>query len=105
MKNKEENKEEKQREQTFNKLTAKEWAVLSKNVWNDVSSPREKRHVEHGATFPEKLANRLINMYSAPGDLILDPFLGVGSTLEACRNTKRGGIGIELNPRFVELAR
>jgi len=98
-------KEDEQRKKTFNNLTAKEWASLSKNVWNDVSSPREKRHTEHGATYPKKLSGRIIQMYSGEGDLILDPFLGVGSTLESCREQGRKGIGIELNQRFVELAK
>jgi len=95
-------KEEEQRKKTFNGLTAKEWASLSKNVWNDVSSPRGKKHLIHGATFSEKLVNRLIRIYSKEGDLVLDPFLGTGTTLEACRNTNRNGIGIELNERFIE---
>lgn len=98
-------KEIKQRKKSFNGLTAKEWASLSKNVWNDVSSSRRKKHLEHGATFPEKMINRLIKMYSKEGDLILDPFLGTGTTLEACRNTQRQGIGIELNKRFILHAR
>jgi DNA modification methylase len=93
-----------QRKKTFNGLTAKEWASLSKNVWNDVSSARSKKHLDHGATFPEKLINRLIRIYSKEGDLILDPFLGTGTTLEACRNTNRNGIGIELNERFIPYA-
>lgn len=99
------NKEAEQREKTFNGLTAREWTLLSKNVWNDVSSPRKKKHLDHGATFPEKLANRLIRMYSKEGALILDPFLGTGTTLEACRNTNRAGIGIELNEKFVKHAK
>ena len=98
-------KEIEQRKKSFNGLTAKEWASLSKNVWDDVSSFRRKKHLEHGATFPEKMINRLIKMYSKEGDLILDPFLGTGTTLEACRNTQRQGIGIELNERFILHAR
>jgi len=99
------NKKAEQRKTTFNGLTASEWASLSKNVWNDVSSVRKKKHLDHGATYPEKLANRLIKMYSKEGDLVLDPFLGTGSTLEACRNTKRKGIGIELYERFINYAK
>lgn len=97
----EKEKEIEQRKKSFNGLTAKEWASLSKNVWNDVSSSRDKKHIEHGATFPEKMINRLIRMYSKEGDLIFDPFLGTGTTLEACRNTKRNGVGIELSERFI----
>jgi len=100
-KDEERKKQEEQRKKSFNGLTAKEWASLSKNVWNDVSSIRQKKHLKHGATFPELMINRLIRMYSREGDWVLDPFLGTGTTLEACKNTNRNGIGIELNERFI----
>ncbi len=89
----------------FNGLTPSQWALYSKNVWNDLSSPRNKYQLEHGAVFPVKLAERLIQMYSKEGDWILDPFLGIGTTLIAAQNLKRNGVGIELNPRFAEIAR
>ena len=88
----------------FDGLTPTEWASLSKNVWNDVSSPRNKYQLEHGAVYPLKLADRLIKMYSKEGDTVLDPFLGIGTTLIAAQNLKRHGIGIELNPKFVRTA-
>ena len=59
-KNAEEKKKAEQRKKTFNGLCASEWAELSKSVWNDVSSVRQKKHLKHGATFPEKLCKRLI---------------------------------------------
>lgn len=93
-----------QRAKAFNGLSAREWTALSRNVWNDVSSPRNKRHLEHGAVYPRKLAERLITMYSRPGDLIFDPFAGIGTTLIAAHGLDRPSVGIELNPRFVELA-
>lgn len=88
----------------FNGLTPNEWASLSKNVWNDVSSPRNKYQLEHGAVYPVKLAERLIKMYSKEGDTVFDPFLGIGTTLIAAQNLKRHGIGIELNIKFVQIA-
>ena len=94
-------KEQQQRQQSFNGLTAKEWALQSRNVWNDVSSPRQAKHLAHGATFSVKLASRLIRMYSRQNDWVLDPFLGTGTTLEACRETGRNGIGIELSEEFL----
>jgi DNA modification methylase len=96
---------DRQKGRTFNGLSAKEWASMSRNVWDDVSSPRQKKHIDHGATFPEKLAARLIKLYSRPGDLVLDPFVGTGTTLEACATTGRNGIGIELNEEFCRTAR
>lgn len=98
-------KERSQRRRSFNGLTAREWTALSRNVWADLSSPRSSRHIEHGAVFPVKLAERLITIYSREGDLVLDPFLGVGSTAVAAHSLKRQGVGFELNPRFAELAR
>ncbi|MDQ3713112.1 MAG: site-specific DNA-methyltransferase [Acidobacteriota bacterium] len=88
----------------FNGLTPTQWAQVSKNVWNDLSSPRNSHQLEHGAVFPIKLAERLIQMYSAEGDSVLDPFLGIGTTLIAAQNLKRHGIGTELNPRFAKIA-
>ncbi len=88
----------------FNGLTPTQWASLSKNVWNDLSSPRNKYQLEHGAVFPVKLADRLIQMYSKPGDWVLDPFSGIGTTLIAAQNQKRNGVGFELNPNFARTA-
>jgi DNA modification methylase len=88
----------------FNELTPSDWAKLSKSVWNDVSSPREWYHLEHGATFSVALAERAIKMYTKKGDLVLDPFLGVGSTLVAAKRLNRNGIGFELYKKFVDVA-
>jgi DNA modification methylase len=93
-----------QRARSFNALTAREWASMSRNVWNDLSSPREAHHLEHGAVFPIKLVQRLVQLYSRPGDWVLDPFDGVGSTVIGSVALGRNAVGIELNKRFHELA-
>ncbi len=97
-------KKEEQRKKTFNGLCASEWTELSKSVWNDVSSTRKKKHLVHGATYPEKLCDRLIRMYSKEGDVVLDPFLGTGTTVIAAIKAKRDAIGIELTDRFFDVA-
>lgn len=99
-----ESKKEEQRKRTFNGLCASEWAELSKSVWNDVSSARQKKHLKHGATYPEKLCERLIKMYSRVGDVVLDPFLGTGTTVVAAIKEQRNAIGIELTDRFFTVA-
>jgi DNA modification methylase len=90
----------------FNSLTPKEWTKLSRSVWTsaEVSSTREKHHLEHGATFSTALAERVIKMYTASGDLVLDPFLGVGTTLVAAKRLNRRGIGIELYKKYAAIA-
>jgi DNA modification methylase len=57
---------------------------------------------KRSAAFPFELPYRLINMFSVKGDLVLDPFLGLGTTLLAAMATGRNGIGIELEPDFRE---
>ncbi len=77
---------------------------MSRNVWDDLSSPRDKRHLEHGAVFPLKLAERCITLYSREEDLVCDPFLGIGTTVVAASRLGRRSVGVELNPRFAALA-
>lgn len=93
-----------QRNKSFNGLCATEWAALSSSVWNDVSSTRAKKHLDHGATYPEKLCDRLISMYSRKGDTVLDPFLGTGTTVVSALKNGRNAIGIELTDRFFSVA-
>ncbi len=97
-------KEAEQREKTFNGMTAKEWTLNSRSVWNDLSSARKKKHLNHGATYPEKLCDRVISMYSKKGDTVLDPFLGTGTTIISAIKNDRFCIGIELSPIYFQLA-
>lgn len=93
-------KEKDQINKSFNGLTAREWTQHSRNVWDDLSSPRKKHHLTHGATYPEALTDRLIRMYSKKEDLVFDPFLGTGTTLISAKKLNRKGIGIELSKEF-----
>lgn len=88
----------------LNDLTAKEWAQSSRSVWKIVPPPRYSFQLEHGATFPLKLAEQLIQIYSKRGDIVLDPFLGTGTTLIAAKNLGRSGYGFELYPNFYKIA-
>jgi DNA modification methylase len=91
----------------FNAMTPRDWTLHSRSVLTsrDVSSPREKYHLEHGATFSIALAERAIRMYTAPGDTVLDPFAGVGTTVLAARNLGRNAVGFELYDKFVKIGR
>jgi site-specific DNA-methyltransferase (adenine-specific) len=59
----------------------------------------------HPAPFPEELPRRLILLYSYREDVILDPFLGSGTTCVAARKLGRTGIGVEVDRHYCELAR
>ena len=63
-----------------------------------------QRNDFHEAMFPEKLVRELIKMYSFPGDMILDPFMGSGTTGVACKNLNRKFIGIEKEKKYFDIS-
>lgn len=73
-----------------------------RQLWTDV---RGTSHPKHPAPYPVEFAERLIRMFSFVGDTVLDPFMGTGTTNLACANWGRDSIGIELDPRYFEIAR
>lgn len=82
-----------------------------RNVWySDVWDFKGTRQLlnhsllrNRSAAFPFELAYRLILMYSARNDLVLDPFLGTGTTSFAAMATERNSIGVEIEPNFRQL--
>jgi DNA modification methylase len=92
------------RPRELNDLTGKEWASASRSVeqYPDIRSEKQR---EHGASFPASLARQQIEIYTRRGELVLDPFLGVGTTLDACHEIGRRGVGVELSERFARRAR
>ncbi len=75
----------------------------TKSVWR-MQTTSAKR-LKHAAPFPVELPYRLINLYSYQNDIILDPFMGSGTTAEAAIKTERRYIGYEINKEYVNFAR
>jgi DNA modification methylase len=88
----------------LNNLTGSEWTSLSKSVNRFNGKIAEKRRMI-GAAFPITLAKHMIRAYTAEGNTVLDPFAGVGTTLDAARLLGRHSIGFEIVPEFVRLAK
>jgi site-specific DNA-methyltransferase (adenine-specific) len=84
-------------------ITREEFLDWTNAVWT-FGGERGSR-VGHPAPFPVELPRRCLKLFSYVGDTVLDPFLGSGSTLLACREGARRGIGVELDPRYCALAR
>ena len=85
------------------RLTKSEWGEWgSRAVWR---IPSVRANAEHEAQFPVELAARVIKIFSARGDLVLDCFMGSGTTSVAAIEQRRRYIGIELTPRYHALAR
>jgi len=90
----------------MNNLSAKEWLQSSFTIWRDIRKTKEESQLKHPAIFPSQLAEKLIKIYTKnDGELILDPFLGIGSTLLASQKLNRRGIGIELSEEYSKIAK
>jgi DNA modification methylase len=70
------------------------------NVWRFNPEPRSK----HSAPYPEALTQRVISYYSYIGDVVLDPFMGSGTTAVTCKKLGRNYIGCELHDEYIEIA-
>jgi len=84
-------------------ISKREFIEWTNGVWNFIGESRKR--VRHPAPFPVELPRRCIKLFSFVGDIVLDPFLGSGSTLIACLLTDRKGIGIEIDKNYCEIAR
>ena len=89
----------------LNDLSSKEWLKFQKSWFIHNPPPRPKSVLRHPAKFPETLALEFVNFFTKAGATVLDPMAGTGSALVACLRSGRHSIGIELNPKYAELAR
>jgi site-specific DNA-methyltransferase (adenine-specific) len=85
------------------RITADEFMEATLDIWEIPSE--SARRARHPAPFPVALPARLINLYTYEKDLVLDPFMGSGTTLVAAIQTGRKPVGYDLEPHYVEIAR
>ncbi|WP_258189978.1 DNA-methyltransferase [Candidatus Hakubella thermalkaliphila] len=84
-------------------ITTGEFTEFTRSIWRfrTVSG----KNVGHPAPFPEELPYRLIRLYSFAGDVVLDPFVGSGTTCVVVDRLNRRWIGIDIDPQYVKLAK
>lgn len=83
-------------------ITKEEFIEWTNGLWN--FSGESKKRVGHPAPFPIELPKRCIRMFSYENDIVLDPFLGSGTTLIAAYKENRIGIGVEIDKSYTDLA-
>ncbi|MEC1539618.1 DNA methyltransferase [Bacillus subtilis] len=92
----------------LNDLTGKEWLPETKSFWYQKGLGSKHPHAQiekqHPAPFSFQDVGRLISFFTKENQKVLDPFAGVGSTLKACALLNRKGVGIELSPKWSNLA-
>ena len=83
-------------------ISKEEFLDATVSIWNIL--PESARRVGHPAPFPVELPGRLIELYTFEGDLVLDPFLGSGTTAVAAVESNRHYVGYELNADYIDIA-
>lgn len=83
-------------------ITKKEFIEWTKSVWT--MNTESAKRIGHPAPFPEELPNRLIKLFSFTNDIVIDPFMGSGTTAIAAIKNNRNFVGYEINKEYINLA-
>lgn len=83
-------------------ITKEEFIEWTKSVWT--MNPESAKRIGHPAPFPEELPNRLIKLFSFTNDIVLDPFMGSGTTAIVAIKNSRNFVGYEINEEYINLA-
>lgn len=90
----------------INCMTAKDWLKSQLGVWQFFYEARDIRNKSiHPATFPIALAKKVIDLFTHKGEMVLDPFVGSGTTLVAAQDTDRNAVGFDLQQKYVDLCK
>ncbi|HNL07524.1 MAG TPA: site-specific DNA-methyltransferase [Chitinophagales bacterium] len=85
-----------------NSITKEQFMEWTKSIWT--MNAESARRIGHPAPFPEELPYRLIKLYSFKDDIILDPFMGSGTTAVAALKTSRKFVGYDISQEYIHLA-
>lgn len=91
-------------ENHLNCMTAKEWMKSQLGVWQFNYEGRDVRDKKlHPATFPLSLTKKIIELFTHQGELVVDPFVGSGTTLVAAQELNRNAAGFDLQANYIQL--
>lgn len=88
-----------------NDLDGQTWTKFSISIWSDIKKTAEEAALGHPALFPVELPRRLLRCFTSQEDsVVLDPFVGLGSTVLAAEELGKTGIGLDIYPNFAKKA-
>ena len=91
-----------EKEFRYDNISKEEFIEWTKSIWT--MNPESAKRIGHPAPFPEELPNRLIKLFSFTNDIVIDPFMGSGTTAIAAIKNNRNFIGYEINEEYINLA-
>ncbi|KAA6350855.1 DNA adenine methyltransferase YhdJ [termite gut metagenome] len=91
-----------EKEKKENSITKEQFMEWTKSIWT--MNAESAKRIGHPAPFPEELPFRLIHLYSFKGDVILDPFMGSGTTAISALKTERKFVGYDISQEYINLA-
>ena len=90
----------------INCLTAKEWIQSQVAIWEFSYEKRDIRDKSiHPAVFPIGLPAKCIKLFTHQGELVIDPFAGIGTTLLAAQDLNRNAVGFDLKEEYIDIAK
>jgi len=93
---------DRKKEDRENTITKEQFMEWTKSVWT--MNPESAKKVKHPAPFPVELPYRLTQLYTFKGDIVLDPFMGSGSTAIAALKSERKYAGYDVDPEYIRIA-
>jgi len=90
----------------INCLTPKEWVQSQVGIWEFSYEKRDIRDKNiHPAVFPIGLPAKCIKLFTHEGELVIDPFVGIGTTLLAAQDLNRNAVGFDLKQEYINIAK
>ena len=97
-------KKEAERPNKLNDLNGTEWIKFTKSWFIHRPVARGDQKILHPASFPESLVKEFVKFFTKRGGIVVDPFLGTGSTLVASLELDRSGVGFEIVEKYAKIA-
>src|SRR5437867_5101600 len=89
----------------LNELSGKDWIKFTKSWFVHRPEPRGDQKIRHPASFPESLVREFILFFTKSGEIVIDPFLGTGSSLVGAVGAGRSGVGFEIVAKYAEISK